>query len=142
MTISNDWSLHLVRKSGAEPEQQIAASLIVAARESCASGNRDDCQWLHVCALGYLSLICPEHVNEQDILKRLLADLPVADELREGCLESSVQFIQVCIELAGGFTEHPLMNTAWGKHLMQRPATRPREPTPAARQPLLSGLED
>ena len=94
--ISNDWTLHLVRKSGASPEQQIAASLIVAARESCAAGNAEDCRWLASCGLAYLSLICPDDVDEHAVLVRLLADLPQPESTRGWC-QNAESFMQMLL---------------------------------------------
>lgn len=96
MTISHDWSLHLIRKAGGSPEQHIAASLIVTAREGCANGNQADCQWLEACAAAYLTLIMPPDVDEYDILARLLDGLPAPESARGWRLDSE-QFIQMVL---------------------------------------------
>ncbi len=98
MVVSNDWTLHLVRKSGASPEQQIAASLIVAARESCAAGNPEDCRWLASYGLAYLSLICPDDVDEHAVLVRLLADLPQPESTR-GWYQNAESFMQMLLSI-------------------------------------------
>lgn len=99
MVASHDWSLHLVRKSGADPEAQIAASLIVSAREGCAAGNTEDCRWLQVCGLAYLSLIVPDNVNEHAVLEHLLAGLP-EPESKGGWLQNAENFIQMVMSLS------------------------------------------
>jgi hypothetical protein len=99
MVVSHDWSLHLIRKAGALPEQQIAASLIVTAREGCAAGDDDDCRWLRSCALAYLALVIPPETDEHVVLARLMADLPVADDVEEGWHADSQQFIQMLLSI-------------------------------------------
>lgn len=98
-TRSNDWSAHLIRKTGASAEQQIAACMLVAAREGCAAGNTDDCEWLVSCGLAYLTLVCPDDVDENAVLKRLMEDMPVADDVAEGWLENAESFVQMVLDV-------------------------------------------
>lgn len=157
-----------VMSSGADPEQQLAAMMLVAAREGCAAGNKEDCEWLHSCALAYLALVCPPDVDESDVLMRILEDLPTHDPQHETWRQAAEAFTQAILDavIEGAEMEHPMhdetpqasdpvgnpmssqepceapspCDTAWGRRMNQRPATRPREPTPY-QQPAFAGME-
>lgn len=156
-----------VMSSGADPEQQIAAMMLVNAREGCAAGNMDDCRWLSACGLPYVLLIAPADVDEFDVLNRLFDGLPCSDPDFDW-REAAATFTQVVLNAVIGDAEiehsihagsphaiEPISDpiepkepcedpspygTDWGRGMATRPATRPREPTPAM-QMAMAGME-
>lgn len=136
MTHDANWSMHLIKKSGADPEQQLVAALLVNAREGCATGDRDACEWLHSCAIAYLSLIAPPGVDEYDILERILADLPKLDPPPETWREAARVFVQRVLNAA--FDDVVLVESE--PQPVAPPVPRSRDPSPFA-QIQMSGLE-